>query len=323
MSDTARHLLLGADVGGTSTRVAVADRSGRVLAAATGPAGNPNAVGLDTSAARIRTATTDALQQAGASWEEVGAAVLGMAGFGTAIAAGEEFLRAARTGAAVPTRIVSDLGVGYASATPLPRGYVVIAGTGSSAAEIADGEIVQRRGGWGWLLGDEGAGFWLGREAVRVALAEAERGGPYGALTRAVIDHWGLDPKAPLDGLLRAPYRDSPVRLAELAPLVTGLVDTDPAAVAICARAADQLAGLLLALQPMPGRPVVTAGSVLQSAGPIRSAFIDRVAAQLASPVLDAGSGLVGALWLAAGSGAEADPSVHARLVATLDALKV
>ncbi|HEY9291493.1 MAG TPA: BadF/BadG/BcrA/BcrD ATPase family protein [Microlunatus sp.] len=336
-------LLIGADVGGTSTRVAIADHRGMVRAVARQPAGNPNAVGVDTSASRVRAAITDALGQLrGQEFDPdpvrsgIDAVVLGMAGFATALDAGAEFLAAALPDeVGSPTvRIVSDLAVGYASATPLPRGYVVIAGTGSGAAEVDRGEIIARRGSWGWLLGDEGAGFWLGREAVRNALLETERRLPYGPLTRAVLQALEIGPDDPteaLAGLTRVPYLSQPVKLAELAPYVTGLVDSDPAAAAICARAADQLARLVLDLQPMPGRPIVATGSVLQTPGPIRSAFTACVQQQLGSAVIDAHSGLVGSLWLAAGAAADRtaadgaggdglpDAPVHERLLATLD----
>lgn len=321
------RLVIGADVGGTSTRVAVADSRGTVLGVAREAGGNPNAVGVPTSAARTRAGVERALAEAvralgPAESPDVGAVVIGMAGYNTAIAAGPEFLRDCLGGrVATSARIVSDLGVAYASGSALPRGYVVIAGTGSGAAEIDRGEIVARRGAWGWLLGDEGAGFWLGREAVRHALTEVERGAPRSDLTREVVAHLGIDPNRALEGLLRAPYEHPPIRLADLAPLVTRLLDSDPAAVSIAARSAEILAGLVLDLDPRPGRPVVMTGSVLQSAGPIRQAFGERISAATGGPAVLATSGLAGALWLAIGDlTGTPDPAVHDRLTATLAA---
>ena len=317
------RLVVGADIGGTSTRVAVADLDGTVLGMGRDAGGNPNTVGIATAAARIRTALEAALETAavrdGATAPAVAAVVIGMAGYNTAIAAGSDFL----TNSLVPAitvrpRIVSDLAVAYASGSPLPRGYVVIAGTGSGAAEIDSGEIVARRGAWGWLLGDEGAGFWLGREAVRQALTEAERGAVRSDLGRLVVARLGIDPANVLEGLLRVPYEQPPVALARLAPLVSELVDSDPGAAAIAARSAEILAGLVRELDPRPGRPVVVTGSVLQTE-PIRSAFAERIAATIGSPVLAASSGLAGALWLALGDlDQPPDPEVHSRLTATL-----
>lgn len=313
------QVVVGADVGGTSTRVAVADLTGAVLGVGREAGGNPNSVGVASSAARIRAALAQALRARRSDPAKVVAIVIGMAGYNTAIAAGPGFHRDSLDPAITVTpRIVSDLGVAYASGTALPHGYVAIAGTGSGAAEIARGEIVARRGAWGWLLGDEGAGFWLGREAVRQALTEAERGPVRGDLSRSVLEQLGIDPARPLEGLLRVPYEQPPIALARLAPLVSELVGSDPAAAAIAARAAQILAGLVLGLDPRPARPVVTTGSVLQ-ADPIRLAFTERIAAATGSPVMPATSGLVGALWLALGDLPQPpDPSLHRRLTTTL-----
>lgn len=54
----------------------------------------------------------------------------------------------------------------------------VVAGTGSIAASfrLVDGipQELARIGGWGWMLGDEGSGFHVGKEAVKQLLQEFE-----------------------------------------------------------------------------------------------------------------------------------------------------
>ena len=48
-------------------------------------------------------------------------------------------------------------------------GVALIAGTGSVAfGRAADGRTI-RCGGWGYLLGDEGSGYAIGRAALRLA----------------------------------------------------------------------------------------------------------------------------------------------------------
>src|SRR5690349_15089857 len=79
-SHTSGGLLLGADVGGTATRAALATASGEVLAAASGPAGNPNAVGLEVSAERIGAVVAQTMAQVGADRDQVRAVVVGLAG---------------------------------------------------------------------------------------------------------------------------------------------------------------------------------------------------------------------------------------------------
>ncbi|MCC3281107.1 MULTISPECIES: N-acetylglucosamine kinase [Arthrobacter] len=51
-----------------------------------------------------------------------------------------------------------------------PAGIGLIAGTGSVAWGMDSDGRQARSGGWGYLLGDEGSAYWIGREAVRHAL---------------------------------------------------------------------------------------------------------------------------------------------------------
>jgi N-acetylglucosamine kinase-like BadF-type ATPase len=310
----AADLLLGADVGGTATRVAVASSTGQVLAVATGPAGNPNSVGLAVSAQRIRTVTAECLgrlvaaRPGGDDRVVVRRAVLGLAGGAGADA---DFLSTALPpGLTDRARLVSDLSVAFSSATPASEGYVLVAGTGAVAGRIVDGDLLERRDGWGWLLGDEGSGFWLGREVVRATLTRLQAGQALGPLHQAVVDAAGTaDPVE----LVQRCYAHPPIWLASFGQLVSQH-PTDPTAAEIAARAADLLLGTLLGLGLRPELPVVLAGSVATRPGPVNAALTSRLEAQLGSEVLTAASGVVGALWLAGRDLGITDTAVHARL---------
>lgn len=66
--------------------------------------------------------------------------------------------------------VETDAFITYVGALGLKPGVLLIAGTGSIAlARTASGAQI-RAGGWGPFFGDEGGGFWIGREAVRSAL---------------------------------------------------------------------------------------------------------------------------------------------------------
>lgn len=71
-------------------------------------------------------------------------------------------------------------------------GVAVIAGTGSAAWGVNDDGDQARAGGWGYLLGDEGSGYWFGREAVRHSLHRMNLGLEPDRLTRALLDRCGL-----------------------------------------------------------------------------------------------------------------------------------
>ena len=72
-------------------------------------------------------------------------------------------------------------------------GIALIAGTGSVAWGKSAGGSTSRAGGWGYLLGDEGSGYWLGRQAVRHALAQVDRGDPPDRLTKRLTADCGLE----------------------------------------------------------------------------------------------------------------------------------
>lgn len=66
-------------------------------------------------------------------------------------------------------------------------GMAVILGTGSAVWGINAAGKEARAGGWGYLLGDEASGYWMGREAVRHTLREFNRGKQPGALATLVL----------------------------------------------------------------------------------------------------------------------------------------
>jgi N-acetylglucosamine kinase-like BadF-type ATPase len=84
-------------------------------------------------------------------------------------------------------------------------GVAVIAGTGSAAWGRNSAGEEARAGGWGYLLGDEGSGYWLGREAVRHSLRRMNQGLPVDDLTTALLASCGVDHPNRLIALFHSP----------------------------------------------------------------------------------------------------------------------
>ncbi|MCW2801866.1 MAG: glucosamine kinase [Propionibacteriaceae bacterium] len=305
--------VIGADIGGTSTRVAVCNLTGAVLGSAIGGPGNPNSVGLDGSAGQIRHTILDAWADAGLPAGSLGAVrkvVIGLAG-GSRAADTAGFLRAAvPSEVQVAPALVSDLAVAFCSATPATEGYVLVAGTGAVAGRVVGDDLCERRDGWGWLLGDDGSGFWLGRAAVRSTLAGLEQNQLLGPLGAAVLELAGCADQVEL---LRACYSRPPAWLAQFSTLVSQHAATDPAAARIAAEAVRLLRGTLMGLEPCPHQPVVLAGSVLTQPGPVSDSLRAQIERELPNPILTSGSGLVGALWMGL-RGLGSAPTLHPRL---------
>lgn len=91
----------------------------------------------------------------------------------------------------VPCLVVGDAEL-LVPAAGLDKGVGLVAGTGSVAVgRLADGSTVQV-GGWGAVLGDEGAAAGLVREAARAVWAAHDRGEAPDELAQRLVDAFGV-----------------------------------------------------------------------------------------------------------------------------------
>lgn len=331
MNGRSDPLLLGIDAGGTSVDAVLAEADGTITGTGHAGGGNPVTLPLETVAGHVAEAVKKALR--GADPARVTSAVLGVAGL--ARFARQDGMRALRLawrecGLRAGVRVVADPVVAFAAGTPARRGAVLVSGTGAIAAAIDDAEVTSRVDGHGWLVGDDGSGFWLGRQAARAVLSGLDgRGEPtslrYPVLTAMTgCDH--LPPAAgqQLEMLRDAVYDGPPTGLARLAPLVPAAASAgDRVAQRIVDRAVDLLMNTVGALPGGgPAGPLVLAGSVLTSPGPIQHEVRRRITARYGSAPLIARSGAGGAAWLAARQlasgrrGPVPGEEVHTRLTA-------
>jgi len=248
--------VLGVDIGATSTRVRlVAD--GAVVSDATAASASLTAVGRERAAAVLDELLTG-LPALGGPLDAVCA---GAAGSRTARDT-DDFLRARL---APITRSGDVLVVDDASlvlpAAGLVSGVAVICGTGSIATGIWNGGEAWA-GGWGYLLGDEGSGYWIVRAAIRALLARRAGGLPPGELGTCLLGAAGA---ADLDALRGEFYRiPEPGNWARHAPAILACSDSEVAG--LVRMAADALAGLAAQVAgrlEAVGAPVVLAGGLM------------------------------------------------------------
>ncbi|WP_412542435.1 BadF/BadG/BcrA/BcrD ATPase family protein [Longispora sp. K20-0274] len=296
-------LVIGLDVGGTSSRVVVTDLAGTRLGTGLGGGGNPVAHGAEAAAAAVGAALDEALT--GIDPGRIRAAVIGLAG-GTQVRKALDPVWPAR-GITCPVRLVGDAEVAFASATAEPDGTVLIAGTGAIAAQITGRRLGLISDGHGWLLGDRGSGFWLGLHAVRAALADLEEGIET-SLTIPIRDKLVgqsvfATRRALVSAMIAAAHAEPPVTLSRFAPLVLdAAVAGDPVAKNLITEAAGFLLRSTAAVRgPRETGPIALAGSLLTVATPLAH----RVRAELgarwpAAELVSATDGAAGAAWLAA-----------------------
>ena len=279
--DVARRLpgrILGVDVGGSGTRVVLL-QNGTVTSRPDGPP--MNALLTDGFATHLRHIVEAA---------DATAAGIGLPGIrrtGHARDLSDELTR--QTGC--PVHVTGDAESARAGAFLGAPGLVVIAGTGS-AAYGWNGESSLQAGGHGFLLGDEGSAYWIGRAAVRAALRFQDQMGGSEPLHRAVIQAAGKNLDALVSDVCTHPAERD--RLTALAPAVTALAAEDPQARKIALKAAEHLASLAGSIRRRLGPlPVAGAGGVFDA--PV---VWDRFA-ELTGAVRPAATAAVGAALLA------------------------
>jgi N-acetylglucosamine kinase-like BadF-type ATPase len=175
--------------------------------------------------------------------------------------------------------VCDDAVTSHAGGLSTGWGASIVAGTGVACLVMPATGEPRIIGGHGYLLGDEGGAFWMGREGLRAALRAAEGRGPATRLTAAAARRFRNLPDVPV--LLHDDPR--PVNaIAQFATEVLAAAD-DPVAAAIVARAADELRGLIgvaagLAATDATGAgvPVALGGRLLVEPTPLRNA-LDRL----------------------------------------------
>jgi glucosamine kinase len=240
--------LLGVDAGGSGTRVVLLE-GGQVTARPDGPPMN----------ALLTAGFADQLHDIIASADPT-AAGIGLPGVRAADQA-RELGQALTRQAGCPVHVTGDPDTARCGAFLGAPGIVVIAGTGSVALGW-DGERFARAGGHGFLLGDEGSAYWIGREAVRSALRFEERDGGSELIHAAVTHTTGSSLDALISEVSAHPAQRR--RLTVLAPAVTAVAGRDPEAQRIIQRAAEHLAALAESVRRRLGPlPVSGTGGVL------------------------------------------------------------
>ncbi|HPE62152.1 MAG TPA: BadF/BadG/BcrA/BcrD ATPase family protein [Thiolinea sp.] len=232
-------LFIGIDGGGSHCRARLADRHGRILGQ--GCAGPANfRLGVGQVRATILECSRQALEQAGLHTTELKQL---QAGIGLAGAVLEEDLALATPITTLFARceLRTDAYIACLGAHRGQAGGILILGTGSCAQIICAREV-RTFGGWGFTLGDQGSGAWLGHQAVRLALLALEGIVPDSPLTRAVSADMGAEPTKFLAWSMNA----RPADFARFAPRVFEHAgEDDPHALALLAQASADVCRLL------------------------------------------------------------------------------
>jgi N-acetylglucosamine kinase-like BadF-type ATPase len=230
--------VLGIDAGGTKTVCQLADDRGEILSESRRGGANLQASGE----LEVEKVLHEVMEEALGERDVTPAAIcLGIAGVDRPEDARMVRAIMKRIGYKARCLVVNDALVALEAGAPDRPGVVVIAGTGSICYGRNDRNEAARAGGWGFVLGDEGSGYWIGRAALRAVLREADRRGPETRLTALLLDYYGV---ARAQDLIHQVYHGTlhPSAIAALAKCVqSAFTAGDAVAIGILRGAADQL----------------------------------------------------------------------------------
>jgi glucosamine kinase len=229
--------VLGIDAGGTKTVGLLADETGAVVAEARGGGAN-----LQTHGELGVEKVFDEIMDTLALHHPISAVCLGIAGVDRphdeAVIRG--ILR--RLGHRETARVVNDGAIALVAGAPDRVGVVVLAGTGSIAYGADRSGRTARAGGYGFLLADEGSGYWLGHQSLRATVRADDGRGPQTRLQALVFE--ALDVASVAELIPRVYEKGLPKhRVAALASLVQRAADEgDPVAAGLIESAGLELA---------------------------------------------------------------------------------
>lgn len=255
MDDSLQNLIIGVDGGGTGCRVAIGTFADGVIARAEGGRANVTsdpklaigniiktvevaAINGAIDVGRLRTATVH----------------LGLAGVMTA-------QDAQMVAAAVPYQdvtVTDDRPTALAGAFGGQDGFLLSVGTGTIAAGRKDGAY-RSVGGWGFYVGDQASGAWLGKKCLRQVLLCHDGIAQHSDLTRALFAKFSGDPNAVVAFSMSA----KPGDYGAFAPEVVEWAQAgDPMGKKIIKKGAAHLLRCLQAMQFNAGDPLCLTGGV-------------------------------------------------------------
>ncbi|KAF4598119.1 N-acetyl-D-glucosamine kinase [Pleurotus pulmonarius] len=326
-------LYLCVDCGGSKTAAAIANESGEIIGRAFGGPSNFAYLGVDAFSSSVATAVGEALKSciSPPSQEPVSlpptsvtfaAAWFGISGVDSpaAVAAITPVISKLLGIPAGPRLIVANdthlLAAPVRLHPEVSCAVAVIGGTGSISVSFKESngvlEELGRIGGWGWILGDEGGGFHVGREAIRQLLLEHDKASvtgkppPHSSLRTRIMNQFSITDFMEILTLIHLPERTHPAppdsnvsphvtiprekRLSSLSPMVfeAAFEDKDPLAISVLRICSDILADEVSVLlydekNPQPravkaSESIVSFGGSLVGVAAYRDMILDSLA---------------------------------------------
>ncbi len=273
---------LGIDGGGTKTTCLVTDESLKEICRIVGSSINFFSEGMEKARENMRNMLLVIEKETGISHFD-GVCVGSSALFGRA---DEKTKRDFCDGVFNADNIIMDSDLFIAlKAVGEKNAMVVIAGTGSMAAGFGiDGEIITK-GGYGYILGDEGSGYAIALSGIKAAVRSLDGTGEYTLLGEKLLEFAGVTSKEELVDVFYSGNMDRKALAAFSSAVSLSAENGDSVALRILKDEAHSLSLTASALmREMPSHPhIALYGGVFQHSEIFRECFSKEILQQYVS----------------------------------------
>ena len=172
-------------------------------------------------------------------------------------------------------KLVGDEVIAHTGALNGKEGIILIAGTGSICFGKNSAGKSATAGGWGHLLGDEGSGYGLGRDAIRAVSRVLDGYGEPTAIRELIAGEFGLDTP---EKIVSYVYSNDKSAVAKISHLVEKAYwDKDPVAIGIVRSNAEALVDIVMAVSSRLGLEkcdVALLGGLMEHPTCLRDEFV-------------------------------------------------
>lgn len=273
------RIYIGIDGGGTNLKALIGDDNKRVIGTAKSAPVNYQSVGIDGVKESFSNLLAYCRSEYKVTYEDIVCICMGCAGINNKR---DEMIYKEmmnELGYRNKLLIYNDAYIALAGANGKAEGAVLISGTGSIAYGICKDGTHVRVGGWGHIIGDEGSGYSIAKDALNAVVRSMDGIIPYTRLTEAIMDKLKVNSMEELMSYIYDP-RTQKQHIGELAPVVIDMAKSDKAAEDIVKNAAYQLCNMVYALKRkmnLDSFNLVLSGSILTKSEIIRNIVIDQL----------------------------------------------
>ena len=189
-----------------------------------------------------------------------------------------QIVEEAFSGTGITYRLLGDQEIAHTGALDGKEGIILIAGTGSVCFGRNSAGRSAMAGGWGHLLGDEGSGYGLGRDALAAVARQLDGYGEHTVLADMIAEEFRLDSPEKIVSYVYSNDKSAVAGISHL--LDKACLGNDTVARGIVRNNAKGLVDIVLAVSKrldMPSCDVALLGGLLEHPTCLKAEFLQLI----------------------------------------------